>query len=403
MSTTLQVPDGDMVLDLSPAVNGVEGYTDDGYIDYSEDEPEPSPMKVANNPSNSDAGLSAGDATDFAQQVLSSEPQSTAVSTKRELEVANNSAVESSTNGDIVLDETSALADSASTPTPLIVETKEEHSGEDVITWEEEELKSIEREEETNIEQNLPSNDDQGDIQAPEQPSPTSETVRDADENDGAVHASAREVEGGLAHDAEAVPDASATTPSSQQGDGKQHEIDYEEAAPEAAESEKEEEHDGLDDVSQSGENHDTVEDKGNEGRMPVENASDSGEREYGDESMQEFGEAGDGLEIYPAENQEDDADVQFGESSAASLHTPEDGSVEVPAITVAWDGDEYPLFYNSPGSEDRECFFDDLGLLQCKMEELLVSFRRELSNDVSDVDELVFQVDELGLEFAEV
>ncbi|KAL2753631.1 hypothetical protein ACRALDRAFT_2043991 [Sodiomyces alcalophilus JCM 7366] len=408
MSTTLQVPEGDMVLDLSASVNGLEGHTDDGYIDYSEDEPESSPIKVANNSSNFDANLSVGDASAFAQQVPSPGSPSTAVNTKSGVEVADSTVVppanvDAVTNVDAALDGTSALVDNASTPTPLVAETQGENSGEDVITWEEEELEKAELQEETNIGKDMPSDDGQSEAQAHTPLSASSQTLGDADEGDGAVHVSAHDLGDDLAHDAESIPNDPATVPSPQQEDDSQHEIDYEEAAPEITESEKkQEDNEGLEAVSQLSEDHETTPDAMNEDSTPVENASDSGKREYGDESMQEFDEAGDGLEVHPAENQEDDAEIQLVESSAESLHTPEDGSVQVPAITVAWDGIEYPLFYNSPDSEDRECFFDDLGLLQCKMEELLASFRRELSNDVSDIDELVFQVDELGLEFAE-
>ncbi|ROT40342.1 hypothetical protein SODALDRAFT_94255 [Sodiomyces alkalinus F11] len=403
MSTTLQVPDGDMSLDLSAPVDGLESHMDDGYIDYSEDEaPESSPIKAASNISSFDANLSAGDAPNFAEQAPGAIFQSTTVIATSEFEVAD-STVEPPMNGDAVLAETSALVDDASVPAPSVIEPKREHSQEPVITWDEEQLKSVGPEEEMNVAQNSHPDNEQSESEAPKQPSADSETVDDTYEDDGAGHLSPNDLVDEETQDPESVADASATVLSSQQGDDSQHEIDYEEAAPDHTESEKKQEHDdGLGEVNQLGEDHGSIPDTGDDGGMPVENASDSEGREYGDESMQDFDGTGDGLEIYPAEDQDDDADIQYGESSTGSLHTPEDGEVDMPMITVSWRGADYPLFYHSPGSEGRECFFDDLSLLQCKMEELIASFRRELGNDLSDVDELVFQVDELGLEFAE-
>lgn len=69
------------------------------------------------------------------------------------------------------------------------------------------------------------------------------------------------------------------------------------------------------------------------------------------------------------------------------------------PAITVQYKGDEFPFFSN----EKTEGFFSDLSALDHSMEAVLVGLRSELENEIAAQDELVFQVDELGLEFAEV
>ncbi|KAG7102727.1 hypothetical protein HYQ44_016815 [Verticillium longisporum] len=95
-------------------------------------------------------------------------------------------------------------------------------------------------------------------------------------------------------------------------------------------------------------------------------------------------------------------AEALIADSSAASLDTPGEEDAQMPVVTVSWHGVEYPMFYNSVGSEGRDCFFHDLSVLQCKMEELLASLRRVLVDDVAESDELVLQVEELGLEFAE-
>lgn len=91
-----------------------------------------------------------------------------------------------------------------------------------------------------------------------------------------------------------------------------------------------------------------------------------------------------------------------YGDSSAASLDTPMDGG-DLPEVIVSWHGVDYPLLYDSPGSEGKQCFFEDANLLHCAIEELLSNFRRELSDDLTATDELVLQINEMGLEFAEV
>ncbi|KAK2590233.1 hypothetical protein QQS21_012079 [Conoideocrella luteorostrata] len=67
------------------------------------------------------------------------------------------------------------------------------------------------------------------------------------------------------------------------------------------------------------------------------------------------------------------------------------------PAVTVQYKGDEFPCF-----SLTSEGFFSHLSVLDDNMKSLLNGFRAELSNELLPDDELVFQVDELGLEFSE-
>lgn len=68
------------------------------------------------------------------------------------------------------------------------------------------------------------------------------------------------------------------------------------------------------------------------------------------------------------------------------------------PAITVQYKGDEFPFF-----SLSSEGFFSQLSVLDDNLESLLSGLREELVNELLPEDDLVFQVDELGLEFAEV
>ncbi|KAF4989070.1 hypothetical protein FDECE_14822 [Fusarium decemcellulare] len=80
------------------------------------------------------------------------------------------------------------------------------------------------------------------------------------------------------------------------------------------------------------------------------------------------------------------------GDDSAVKTET------EFPAITVQYKGDEFPLF-----STTSDGFFADTSILDETLEKLLSGLRSELENEIAEDDELVFQVDELGLELAEV
>lgn len=86
---------------------------------------------------------------------------------------------------------------------------------------------------------------------------------------------------------------------------------------------------------------------------------------------------------------QQDSSDS--GENSAAASDT------EFPAITVQYKGDEFPCFSNS-----SDGFFTETSIIDETMDKVLSGFRNELASEIAQEEELVFQVDELGLEFAE-
>ncbi|KAG5934112.1 hypothetical protein E4U53_000762 [Claviceps sorghi] len=71
--------------------------------------------------------------------------------------------------------------------------------------------------------------------------------------------------------------------------------------------------------------------------------------------------------------------------------------SHQFPTITVQYKGDEFPCF-----SANSDGFFSQLSLLDESVKSVLEAFRQELTNELLAEDELVFQVDELGLEFSE-
>jgi hypothetical protein len=95
----------------------------------------------------------------------------------------------------------------------------------------------------------------------------------------------------------------------------------------------------------------------------------------------------------------EDSPDAQDpgGNSGDHTHNLPE------PDISVTYKEEEYPLFHGQNNIDTQMGFFEDRRVLDTGMDTLLSSFRDELEGDLSDQDELVFQVDELGLEYAEV
>lgn len=86
-------------------------------------------------------------------------------------------------------------------------------------------------------------------------------------------------------------------------------------------------------------------------------------------------------------------------DDSLSQAEEQDSEAADFPAITVQYKGDEFPFF--SQGK--TEGFFSDPSVLDHSMESVLVGLRSELENEIATQDELVFQVDELGLEFAEV
>jgi len=85
----------------------------------------------------------------------------------------------------------------------------------------------------------------------------------------------------------------------------------------------------------------------------------------------------------------------------SANLDDNEGGDDEAawPSVTVSYKGDEYPMF----SSSDRLGFFSDISVLESSMHSLLAAFRAELSEELRSDEDLVFQIDELGLEYSEV
>ncbi|TQV92592.1 hypothetical protein V2A60_009064 [Cordyceps javanica] len=78
-------------------------------------------------------------------------------------------------------------------------------------------------------------------------------------------------------------------------------------------------------------------------------------------------------------------------------IFQPNNADAHFPTITVQYQGDEFPFL-----SSGTEGFFSDSSILDDSMQRVFSGFRSQLKNEVTAEDELVFQIDELGLEFTE-
>lgn len=98
-----------------------------------------------------------------------------------------------------------------------------------------------------------------------------------------------------------------------------------------------------------------------------------------------------------------EDAPADEGPSTEQSQ---DDSGVLPPAsldITVTYKNAEYPLIHGQDNIDTQMGFFEDTSALDLTIDNLLAKFREELTNDLGPEDEVVLQVDELGLEYAEV
>lgn len=114
---------------------------------------------------------------------------------------------------------------------------------------------------------------------------------------------------------------------------------------------------------------------------------------QHEDDEAENYGEFAEG----DYQDEEEAAGSQAAEAAVSVVGTTSSPDSEFPKITVQYKGDEFPCF-----STTSEGFFTDISILDDTMEALLSKFREELVNEIPHEDELVFQVDELGLEFAE-
>jgi hypothetical protein len=116
----------------------------------------------------------------------------------------------------------------------------------------------------------------------------------------------------------------------------------------------------------------------------------ETGEDDGADAGEEVFEHSQDATHDHPEEVQEE------GQEADRSPGTSRD-DIAYPSITVQYKGEEFPCFSSSDG------FFTGTSVLRESIERLLAGFRAELAAELAPDEELVFHVDELGLEFAEV
>ncbi|KAF4340929.1 hypothetical protein FBEOM_5143 [Fusarium beomiforme] len=117
------------------------------------------------------------------------------------------------------------------------------------------------------------------------------------------------------------------------------------------------------------------------------------------DETSEVFGGAEDHEFNVGKHNRDEHAVADSNYADHPAIDEDLDGKVDgtFPAITVQYKGDEFPMF-----STTTNGFFADTSVLDEPLEKLLAGLRSELENEIAEDDDLILQVDELGLELAE-
>lgn len=125
---------------------------------------------------------------------------------------------------------------------------------------------------------------------------------------------------------------------------------------------------------------------------QPHGDDDDHEEIEEGQEQEQEEDEESHPEQVEAQDEQStDDSDDDQGELPTSC-----------PDISVNYRNSEYPLIHGQSNADVQMGFFEDVTVLDLTVDNLLSRFRQELVDDIGPQDELVLQVDELGLEYAE-
>ncbi|PHH70017.1 hypothetical protein CDD80_6291 [Ophiocordyceps camponoti-rufipedis] len=174
--------------------------------------------------------------------------------------------------------------------------------------------------------------------------------------------------------------------------DGSYHEIDYE--------------HDDFDYEAVPGGTNPTEDPADATASMPQQQEDKGSRKKYEidweDDECQE--EAGADVNDQPRSphDWENDTEVKVPdpEEAAAAVGSPQGLAVqteEIPDILVRYKGEDYPFF-----SEGGDGFSSNKDILYQSMRGVLGELRTELANEIGPDEDLVFQVDKLGLEFSE-
>ncbi|SPO01035.1 uncharacterized protein DNG_03783 [Cephalotrichum gorgonifer] len=152
---------------------------------------------------------------------------------------------------------------------------------------------------------------------------------------------------------------------------------------------------DGVERIDVQGENEYEIQDEEQNDEQNEEQADEEVEEqsdEQHDEQNDEQYDEGSHAESAAHDNlSADQSQDDMGVSSATSLD-----------ITVTYKNEEYPLIHGQDNIDTQMGFFDDVSALDLTIDNLLARFREELTDDLAPEDEVVLQVDELGLEYSE-
>lgn len=121
------------------------------------------------------------------------------------------------------------------------------------------------------------------------------------------------------------------------------------------------------------------------------------------DEEVEVSGE--DEFEVHD-DKENDEVDHPADHDNPSAEQSQDDSGLLTQAsldITVTYKNAEYPLVHGQDNIETQMGFFEDASALDLTIDNLLAKFREELTDDIGPEDEVVLQVDELGLEYAEV
>ncbi|KEZ42659.1 hypothetical protein SAPIO_CDS5915 [Scedosporium apiospermum] len=110
--------------------------------------------------------------------------------------------------------------------------------------------------------------------------------------------------------------------------------------------------------------------------------------------------------DVEEEKDEDEDQSEQVAAPDDHSTDESEDDQGELPTscpdISVTYRSQEYPLIHGQNNADVQMGFFEDVAVLDLTVDNLLSRFRQELVDDLGEQDELVLQVDELGLEYAE-
>lgn len=164
-------------------------------------------------------------------------------------------------------------------------------------------------------------------------------------------------------------------------------------------EQEDEEEHDLADDIADEAEAAAAAADEEQDDAAagPAEEADND---EINWEQEEETGEGGDMFAQPDTESSKTEpAPLEdAAETKPVEQNQQDEGEPAFPSITVHYKGEDFPFL-----SKSSNGFFSNASILDDRMDTLLAALRSELEDEMAEQDEVVFQIDELGLEFCEV